>query len=105
MESVGLVVDLVLFPRGPDHQGILIEFDGPHHYYAPTGPNGELYHTSFTKHRIRLMENLGFKVFVLPFYWNNMEENIDIMEPNSSKSYFSFDKFLEEVIGEYNRMK
>ena len=56
------------------YKGILIEFDGPHHYYAPF--KGQLQMTSFSRNSIKLIKHIGgFKVFTIPFY-DDQSKNI-----------------------------
>lgn len=62
------------------YKGILLEFDGPHHYYAPS-IDGKFEPTRFTKNRVEMIKSLeGFKVFTVPFYMNEMPEEGNVFD-------------------------
>ena len=77
MEHLPLRADVGIMPTTPNKnfksldwpfKGILLEFDGPHHYYAPCY-NNKYESTLFTRNRVDLIKNLeGYKVFTIPFY-------------------------------------
>lgn len=92
------MVDMAILPLKPrsndswPYKGIFIEFDGPSHYYCPPGPNGELYHSAFSKHRVKILENLGYKVFILPFYSQYSSRQLNVFEPNTTNHGLNFDQ-------------
>lgn len=112
-KNMNYMVDLAILPNGPrkndvwPYKGIFIEFDGPSHYYAPCGPKGEHRPSTFTQHRMRMLEGLGYKVYVQPFYWETKYENIEIFEENSGFELQSYsqDKMIQEIYDEYVKMK
>ena len=66
------------------YKGIVVEFDGPWHFFAPLEENGFQYN-AFTLHRHNIIEKvLGYKVINLPYYWNTELPDIELFEPNSS---------------------
>jgi hypothetical protein len=49
-------------------KGIVIEFDGPHHYYSPIVNNFARYN-SISLSKQKLIRAYGYKLFIFPFFW------------------------------------
>ena len=96
------------------YKGIVLEFDGPHHYYAPAY-NNSYEPTRFTKNRIDLINCLeGYKVFIIPFYMHEMPHELNIfdtfdegteIDPQNFKIDSQLSELQKEITEEYFKMK
>jgi hypothetical protein len=56
------------FEKESKIKGIVIEFDGPHHYYSPIVNNFARYN-SISLSKQKLIRAYGYKLFIFPFFW------------------------------------
>ena len=62
------------------YKGIVIELDGPYHYYSPQSESGLLRYTSFSMTRNRLIETMGYKLFCLSVFWSSFQRKGQLFE-------------------------
>ena len=87
MENTLFSVDLIIRLSGEKqkdwpYKGIIIESDGPYHYYTPIGKDGSMKLTAFSHQKHQLLRAMGYKLIILPFSWNIKNNQASLIMEN-----------------------